>query len=155
MAFNGEQYVTKLPLKPYTELLPDNFKQCLRRLCTLKKKLTLNEQYHDVITSYYKENIIEVVNTPGDVGNVFYLPHRAVVRADRQTTKCRVVFDGSAKDIGPSLNDNLYTGPCLLNLILHILVRFRMFHIGIVSDISQAFLNIRIVDEHRNYLRFL
>ena len=104
--------------------------------------------------THHKDNIIEVVNTAGEVGKVFYLPHRAVVRTDR-LTECRIVFDGSAKDIGPSLNENLYTGPCLLTYIFNILVRFRMFRIGLVSDISQAFLNIAIAKEHKDYLRFL
>ena len=47
-----------------------------------------------------------------------YLPHRAVVRFDRETTKVRVVFDASAKNGNePPLNDCLYAGPCLLRVI--------------------------------------
>ena len=30
---------------------------------------------------------------------VFYLPHHAVIREDKQTTKTRVVFDTSARDL--------------------------------------------------------
>ena len=67
VTFNGERYVRKLPFKPHTDLLPDNFKQCLKRFGTLKMKLNkkplLGEQYHNVINSYHKDNIIEVVNT--------------------------------------------------------------------------------------------
>ena len=51
--------------------------------------------------------------------------------------------------------DNLYTGPCLLPNIFYILARFRFHKVGIVSDIRQAFLNIGMADEHRDYLRFL
>ena len=157
--FNGGRYVAKLPFKPHAELLPDNYNHSTKRLSVLRRKLgkdpILKEQYNSVISSYENEGIIEKVFTPGEPGRVFYLPHRAVVRNDKETTKCRVVFVGSAKEIGPSLNDNLYTGPCLLPNIFYILARFRFHKVGIVSDIRQAFLNIGIADEHRDYLRFL
>ena len=86
-----------------------------------------------------------------------YLPHRPVVKQDRLTTKVRPVLDGSsrANKGEPSLNECLYSGPCLLPLIYDIWLRFRMGPIAIVSDIKQAFLNIEIEEEHRNLLRFL
>ena len=34
-----------------------------------------------------------------DGGPVPYLPHHAVIREDKQTTKARVVFDASARDL--------------------------------------------------------
>ena len=43
----------------------------------------------------------------------------------------------------------------MLPNIFYILARFRFHKVGIVSDIRQAFLNIGIADEHRDYLRFL
>ena len=96
------------------------------------------------------------VNSSGEEGMVHYLPHRAVIREDKDTTKVRIVFDASSK-VGtePSLNDCLLPGPCLLPSIYDILLRFRMGKIGIVSDIPQAFLNIDIHPEHRDLLRFL
>ena len=54
-----------------------------------------------------------------------------------------------------SLNDCLYSGPCLLPAIYDILLRFRLGKIGLVSDIEQAFLNIAMAEEHRDLLRFL
>ena len=60
-------------------------------------------------------------------GQVHYLPHRAVVKKDRLTTKIRIVFDASCKVNGvPSLNDCLYSGPNLLCKIYDILFRFRL-----------------------------
>jgi hypothetical protein len=53
--------------------------------------------YQDIINKYVEDGIAEevpaneikpVVNRP-----VFYLPHHAVIREDRQKTKTRVVFD--------------------------------------------------------------
>ena len=40
-----------------------------------------------------------------------YLPHQAVICKDHSSTKLRVVFDASAKKVGPSLNDAMYKGP--------------------------------------------
>ena len=65
------------------------------------------------------------------------------------------MFDGSAKEGGPSINESLYTGPCLLTCIYSTLLRFRMFKIGLISDIRQAFLNVGICNEHKDLLRFL
>ena len=79
------------------------------------------------------------------------MPHRAVVRENKDTTKVRIVFDASSKVRDePSLNDCLYSGPCLLPAIYDILLRFRLGKIGLVSDIKQAFLNIAIAEEHRD-----
>ena len=44
----------------------------------------------------------------GPVGMTYYMPHSAVIRADKVTTKVRIVFDASCKDNGVSLNDTLH-----------------------------------------------
>ena len=61
----------------------------------------------------------------------------------------------SANKNGPYLNEFLKAGPCLLPKILDILVRFRAYKYGLTSDIKAAFLNIRDVEEDRDFLRFL
>ena len=73
------------------------------------------------------------------------LPHRPVIRKDRETTKVRIVFDSSAKEKdGKSLNEFLHPGPCLLSHIY-----------GMVADVRQAFLNIEIDEKDKNFVRFL
>ena len=85
-----------------------------------------------------------------------YIIYRAVVRDERETTKVRVVFDASAKYKGfPSLNELLDPGPCLLPHLFDILIRFRWGKIALISDVKQAFLQIQIDTEHRDFLRFL
>ena len=156
ITFNGERYVTKLPFKPHADTIPDNFSLSFKRLQSLEKKFSCNpklkEQYQEIITSYEEDKIIERVTSPGSPGKVHYLPHRAVVKDGK---KIRIVFDGSAKMEGPSINDSLYKGPCLLTSIYDILLRFRLYPIGIIADIRQAFLNIAVSEEHRDFLRFL
>ena len=68
------------------------------------------------------------------------------------TTKLRIVYEASAKTSGPSLNDCLYTSPKFNQMILDILLRFR---IALTADIERAFLQIGIQEEDRDVLRFL
>ena len=83
-----------------------------------------------------------------------YLPHRAVIKEQRETTKFRVVFDASCGINGPSLNECLYSGPNMLGKIFDILLRFRLNRIAFTVDIKQAFFNVGVHPEHRDFLRF-
>ena len=88
---------------------------------------------------------------------VHYLSHHPVVCEDAATTKVRIVMDESAKITAdaPSLNECLYTGPSLTRGIIDILIRFRWYRIGIVSDIEKAFHMIHVDEKHHDVLRFL
>ena len=84
-----------------------------------------------------------------------YLPHQAVIKENNTTTKLRIVMDASAKVNGVSLNECLYKGPCLTPLIFDSLLRFRLHNIAITADIERAYLQVSVVPEQRNFLRFL
>ena len=92
---------------------------------------------------------------PKKPGQVHYLPHRPVLREDKETTKIRAVFDASCASDGPSLNNCLYSGPNLLSKIFDILLRFRFNFVVVLADIKQAFLNVKNSREHRDFLRIL
>ena len=68
--------------------------------------------------------------------------------------KLRVVYDASAKDKGPSLNECLYTGPKFYQHIFDLL-RFRLHKIALTADVEKAFLMISIKEADRDVLRFL
>ena len=80
---------------------------------SLRKEPEILKEYDSVIRQQESLSIIELVENPDEVpsGRVHYLPHHAILKRDRETTKLRVVYDASAKDKGPSLNVCLYTGP--------------------------------------------
>ena len=84
-----------------------------------------------------------------------YIPHREVVREDRVTTKTRIVFDASTRRKGPSLNEFLEAGPCLLPKVFDVLLRCRAHKILLISDIQSAFLNIHTAEKDRDFHRFL
>ena len=152
--FNGERYELKLPWKENHRLLPDNYMlSCYR----LKVNSSVLKEYANVIREQFNLEIIEDVaeSNPKPLGKVHYLPHRAVVRQDKSTTKLMIVYDASARSNGPSLNDCLHSGPSLLPLLFDILLRFLVNKVALVADIEKAFLNISIAPENRDYLRLL
>ena len=89
------------------------------------------------------------------IGKVHYLPHREVIRLDKDITKLRVVYDASTKRGGPSLNDCFYSGLPLTPMIFYVRARFRAHKVALTEDIEKEFLNVAIAPEHRDYLRFL
>ena len=90
-----------------------------------------------------------------DLGRVHYLPHHAVVRRDKETTKVRLVYDTTTHLDGPSLNDCLHVGPKLNQKILDILLRFRVHRVVVIADIDKAFLMMSMARKDRDFLRFL
>ena len=160
--FDNGRYEVKMPFKEEHAMLPDNYALSKMRLSNLLKKLKSNSllaaEYQKVIETQLESGIIEKVNDtePVEVGKVCYLPHKAVIRENKETTKVRVVFDASAKTPeGPSLNDCMHAGPSLLPKLMDILLHFRLKRVGLISDIEKAFLNISITPDQRNFLRFL
>ncbi|GFU99526.1 DUF1758 domain-containing protein [Trichonephila clavipes] len=100
-------------------------------------------------------NIIERVPKVELNNECHYLPHRPVIKLDSATTKIQPVFDASTREKGnPSLNDCLYKGVNLIDLIPDILDRFRIYLVGIVADIEKAFLMLSVAPKDRDYLRF-
>ncbi|GFT18072.1 integrase catalytic domain-containing protein [Trichonephila clavipes] len=85
----------------------------------------------------------------------FYLPHHAVIRSDKTTSRIRIVFDGSAHEDGQSsLNQSLYTGPNLHPNILELLLCFRKSPVAFTADVKSAFLQIELDFRDRDFTRF-
>ena len=119
---------------------------------------TVLQQYDNVIQDQLKKGMIQPVQDLEDTQEekVHYLPHHAVIRQDRETTKLRVVYDSSAKCQGvPSLNNCLYSGTNFEQHILDILQRFRTYRIAFTADVEKAFLMIFVSEKDRDALRFL
>ena len=154
------RYEVSLPWQESHEPLPDNIALCRRRLQGLLRRLKrepdILREYNAIISEQLNRGIVEVVEDTVDTSErVHYLPHHAVVRRDKATTKVRVVYDASAKSTGPSLNECLHAGPKFNQKILEILLRFRSYTIGLVADIEKAFLMISVSPSDRDSLRFL
>ena len=151
------RYEVSLPWKEFHRPLPDNYELSLKRLKGLLQKLKRDpeilKEYSAIIQEQLDKGIIEIVEQTA--GRTHYLPHHAVVRHDKETTKVRIVYDASARAKGPSLNDCLHTGPKFNQKILEILIRLRSYPVAWIADIEKAFLMIAMSQEDRDVLRFL
>ena len=113
------------------------------------------DQYDDIIREQLEEGVVE--KTPAKVtGKEFYMPHRAVIRENAESTKLRVVCDASARayDGVPSLNECFCTGPPLQNGLWNIIVRNRFHPTAVAGDMRKAFLKIHVKGAERDALRF-
>ena len=152
-------YETGFIWKPGHPDLPTNYNGSRARLTSLLKRLKTNpalfKEYDDIMREQIKLGFVEKVEKPEEIKG-YYLPHRAVIREEAETTKVRVVYDASAKANAnsPSLNDCLETGPPLQNLLWSILVKTRFQPVILSGDIKKAFLQVRVRESDRDYLRF-
>jgi hypothetical protein len=109
-----------------------------------------------LMLDYIKKEQVEIAPSEEGKADEFYLPHHAVKKEKRGEAKWRIVFDGSShEDHSPSLNDVLEMGPNLLPEILVTLLRFRLYPVGIIGDIGQAFLQLSLHKGDRDLTSFL
>ena len=141
--------------------LLENRSQAEMRLRALERKLasnpSLRARYDQVFQDMEKNGVIEEVSLSETYKNqVFYLPHRPVVKECSSSTKVRPVFDASAKGPnGVALNDCIDSGPALMPNLFDVVLRFRRWQIGLTGDITKAFLQLSLKAGDRDVHRFL
>ena len=161
VCFKEGRYEVSLPWKDACPPLPDNYELSKKRLGGLLNRLKqspdIMHEYDTIIKTQLQHGIVEEVDQPDKsvTGRIHYLPHHAVVRKDKETTKVRVVYDASARSTGCSLNECLHRGPKFEQRILDILLRFRTYPVALTADLEKAFLMVSVSEEDRDVLRFL
>ena len=151
--FEDDRHQVKLPWIETDNMPPltGNYDLCNRRLNSLMFRLKNDpkslKQYDDVFMEQLSTGIIErVPESEYDNDEAYFLPHQPVVKTDRDTTKCLIVFDASSKerDNRFCMNNYLEEGPNTIPNIFDILMNFRRKPVGITADIESAFLQIGI-----------
>ncbi|XP_038122432.1 uncharacterized protein LOC119771109 [Culex quinquefasciatus] len=155
------RFVVQQPFKKNVVNLDDCRDLALKRFLMLEKRLMRNPelqtQYIQFIREYealgHCHEVIEADDPQGQKN--FYLPHHAVLRPSSSSTKCRVVFDASARTSpnNLALNDVLLVGPVVQSELYAIMLRFRIHKIAFTADISKMYRQILMAPEHRHYQR--
>ncbi|XP_036346150.1 uncharacterized protein LOC118755421 [Rhagoletis pomonella] len=126
----------------------------------LLKKGELKTSYDNVLEEYLKLNHMEVVEsyekiTKGKYTS-FYLPHHAVIKPEKLTTKVRVVFNASkCTSSGNSLNDVLYTGPTLQPDLMLLILNWRMFKYVFNGDVEKMYRQILVHKNDQDFQRII
>ncbi|XP_045495987.1 uncharacterized protein LOC123694566 [Colias croceus] len=158
------RYVVRLPFKePDPKCVYGNSKEvALKRFKVLERKFKKNSdlhaEYEKVIVDYQNQKHMKPILSKEDIEYPFsfYLPHHAVIREDKETTKLRVVFDASCKgNNNISLNDTLLVGPKIQQDLRHIIMRWRTHIYCIVADIVQMYRQIVVHEDDSNFQRIL
>ncbi|XP_076660602.1 uncharacterized protein LOC143363961 [Halictus rubicundus] len=154
------RYVVALPFNEKLSRLGDSKVQAKKRLHSLERKLqrepALKQEYHAVIQEYLDLGHMSELPQEQQSPEGYYLPHHGVVKVTSDTTKLRVVFDGSATtNSGIALNDALHTGPKIQDDLLHILLRFRIHRYVLTGDIEKMYRQFLVRPEDRKFQRIL
>ena len=151
------KYEAPLPLRQDPDIINNKF-GAKKRLDCLKTKFDKNPDFKSKYVEVMEDNIkhgfaerISEADLLGTKGNVWYIPHHSVSKGN----KLRVVFDCSAKFKGDCLNDKLLQGPNLLNTLLGILLRFRLYSVAFSCDVKNMYYNFSVPKNQRDLLRFL
>ena len=156
------RFVVPLPKKPDAKQIGESRSQAVRRFLSLERSLHSKHQFDEfgsVMQEYLDLGHAELV-PPSDLEKpehqVFYLPMHAVRKDSSTTTKIRAVFDASAKSSsGVSLNDTLLVGPTIHPPLVDVLLRFRLYRVTLIADVSKMYRAIELTESDKDLHRFV
>ncbi|XP_048482282.1 uncharacterized protein LOC119693509 [Plutella xylostella] len=156
------RYIVKLPMK-YKEpraTQGETRNIALKRLQQMERRFErnseLHQEYRKVMEEYIELNHMEEVPQRDMDKPAVYLPHHAVVKAEKDTSKTRIVFDASCKGTNNvSLNDDLLVGPPLQEDLRNLIIRWRMKPICLVADVQKMYREVKVTEEDADYQRIL
>lgn len=138
--------------------LPDDYEYACRRLAGIERKMGRSSEYAAAYTKQIdrlvSENYARKLDHGIQASPVWYLPHFGVTNVNKPG-KLRLVFDAAARYQGTSLNENLLSGPDLLNSLMGVLIKFRMRKIAFTADIADMFMRVKIREADQGAQLFL
>ncbi|XP_063365996.1 uncharacterized protein LOC134654484 [Cydia amplana] len=157
------RYVVKLPFRDENPACKEGNSReiAIKRFSSLERKFAkdknLKEKYTAVVKEYLQLDHMVLVPAARESENqAVYLPHHAVIREDKSTSKVRVVFDASCKnEKGISLNDSLMVGPTLQPELRHLIMQWRMHPVCLIADIVKMYRMVRVTDQDADYQRIV
>ncbi|XP_058810374.1 uncharacterized protein LOC131675412 [Phymastichus coffea] len=152
------RYTVRLPFKGEKFELGHSKALVMKRFKALKRKFEANpalkEAYEKEINNYLELGHMTLCEDDDESG--YYLPHHAVIKESSETTKCRVVFDASAKtSTGISLNDVLLAGSTLQDTLVEQIIRFRSHPFVLTAGIEKMYRQVWVHPDDRKYQKIL
>ena len=157
-----QAYVSPLWKEGQPSGFTNNFRYCLNRLNGILKGMTeknfecLDKIFEDYLAKGLVEEVTHQIKDPYEEEGIWWA-HFPVINPNSETTPVRPVMDGKAPCInGKSINDQCYhSGPCLINDLVQVLLRYRKYDEAFTGDVSKMFLKIYVPEEMRKYARFI
>ncbi|XP_047032656.1 uncharacterized protein LOC124639368 [Helicoverpa zea] len=148
------RFCVKLPLLDDPNTLGDSYDLAKIRLLNLEKRFRKNPelktQYTEFINEYAKLGHLSESHIAKPKPS-YFLCHHAVFKEESESTKIRVVFDGSAPtSSGRSLNDMLMVGPNKQNSLFSILIRARQYKFLLTGDVEKMFRQVMCHPDDQN-----
>nr|XP_037876794.1 uncharacterized protein LOC119630680 isoform X1 [Bombyx mori]XP_037876795.1 uncharacterized protein LOC119630680 isoform X1 [Bombyx mori] len=148
------RFHVKLPLLAEPECLGNSYNFAKKQFLSLEKRLTRDANLTQMYSHFIKEY--------KDLGHLsessklipeqsFFIPHHPIFRPTSESTKLRVVFNGSSKTTsGYSLNDLQVAGPHIQDSLFNILIRFRQYTYVLSGDVEKMYRMIKVQESDRD-----
>ena len=131
---------------------------CKKILFSLEQRLDRDPNfvilYYREIKRFLDHGYAVKVDESMQRSRIWYLPHFGVCNINKPD-KIRFVFEAAARTSGVSLNDQLESGPDLLQSLVGIMLRFRQYVVAFIADIKDMFLRVKVIEKDRGARRFL
>jgi hypothetical protein len=160
-------YYVPIPLKNSVSNMPNNRVLALKRLMSVKSKLSKGKAvsptltkteyvaYKEIFSEYREKGYIRRI-PPDEIETndiVNYIPFHHVYHPAKPG-KLRIVWDAAARYQDSCLNDHIFSGEDNINSLLGVLLRFKMGgEIAIQADINCMFNQVFVPRENWNLLR--
>lgn len=151
------RFVVAIPIKPNVLDIGSSRRIALKRFLMLERRFARDKEYHKLYVKFMREfadlgHIVEVpYNQITDGKMAYHMPHHGVM----SSSVIRVVLDASCKtDKGISLNEVQMVGEKLQRELVEILLSFRLHPVGMCTDISKMYRQVKVVPEQWDLQRF-
>ena len=165
MVYDAEAKVIRVsyPFRDCADVQPDNFRQVRKIQGNIEARVYaegLDEAYNIEMRRMIEAGAVrklEKEELRGHRGPVHYEPHFHVKNPESSSTKLRIVADSACKNMhsGKSFNDLISPVPNALNEITDVQLRWRMFPVSLVYDLSKAYHSLRTGYKELHLRRFL
>lgn len=147
------RFIVEIPFKEQVDKLGESKQRAVKQFYSLERKLTsdpyLKNRYINFMNEYLSLGHMNKVENSDSIS--YFLPHHGVLKESSETTKLRVVFNGSAPTTtGLSLNDLQMVGPTIQSDLLSILIQFRKYTYVVSADIAMMYRQILVAPNHRS-----